>query len=697
MIRSKLENRQAKLKSDYRRRSQGQSQEKPTRNPYIENAIIAEPVGPDRKCDSLLLHPQHPSMEKSKTNSIFHREYLLIAALTLIAVLLRLNDLDRPLTGDEGRTFNRYGLLSWKILLFVYDDTNQHSLFSLLSNFCMRLFAENEIVFRLPSFLAGVLAIPLIYYLSRSLNNSRGTSFCSSALLIFSGPHLTYSQMGRGYSLTVFLALALILAATRLLQKNSPAYWGGLLVLSGFCMVLTLPSNVFFLTTAGVYCLIATWINRHENGKWLNKSFFSIAISFLILLIFVGIYLEGIYASLIGFTDSWKGHIGSKPGISLFFQISEFLVSPWNPWLYVLILFGCFGLKSKTSRALFFSIVATPALIMSIFNIGGFPRTYMHTLPFFLILAAMGIMEIIKQGQKLNPLLEKSLPILIAIVLLYISIKNLTLYYDKFQSYPPNTSMAEAQQVASYLQEKIPLSKLIVLGRPDSDVLNHYLQNQIQDSATLFILGKKPERLIFINRHDMPPWSHSVSGKYGNLIVPENSVKQIVAIGDTRVYEFDRNIEPFFPSLPDPDYETKIIHTFDSPDIKIRKEKDQVVLGKHSLQIKNNTGKIFKLDATTIKHVDITKEETFILTIYLRKLTQQSGIFVLDSGTNNSHPAQFAQLIPANKNYQTPANSKDLMVDKTNKLWEKAFFLYPITKGSHDLVEVFNLIHQENY
>jgi hypothetical protein len=638
-----------------------------------------------------------PSMEKPKTNSIAYREYLLITALTLVAVLLRLYELDRPLTGDEGRTFNRYGLLSWKILFLFYDDTNQHSLFSLLSNACMRLWGESEIIFRLPSFLAGVLAVPLIYYLSRTLNNSRAVSFCSSGLLILSSQHLMYSQVGRGYALTVFLALVLILAATKLLQKNSHAFWGGLLVLSGFCMVFTIPSNALFLATAGVYCMTATWLSRKENNGWINKRFISIAISFLILLICIGLYFEGIHTSLMGFLDSWKGHSGSKPSFALYLGISEFLVSPWSPWLYAFIIFGCFGLKSKQSVALFLSIIATPVLVMSVFKIGGFPRTYLHTLPFLLMLAAVGILEVIKYGQKFNPLFGKILPIFLATGMLYISTINLSLYFSKLHAKPSNTSMAEAQQVSAYINENIPLNVLVVLARPDSDILNHYLQNQIQDSALLFILGKKPERIIFINRQDMPPWSHPVSGKLGNLTVPKSSVNQIATIVDTRIYEFDRKIEPLFPSSHDPDYETELIHLFDSSEIKIKKETDRVVLGKHSLKIKNNTGKEFKLEGTTIKHMEIAKEGIYILTIYLRKFTQQSEVFVMDSNTSNSYPTRFAQLLPINKNYQTHANKKDLVADDTNSLWEKTFTLYPLTKGRHDLVEVFNLIHKENY
>jgi hypothetical protein len=633
-----------------------------------------------------------------KQNPINLKEILLITALTLIGTLLLIYELDRPLSGDEGRTFNRYGLLSWKVLLFLYDDTSQHSLFSVLSNLCLQLLGENEIVFRLPSFLAGVLAVPLIYYLSRSLNNSRSVSFCSSCLLILSQPHMTYSQVGRGYSLTVFLALILILACTKLLsKKNYPLFWGPLLVLSGFCMVITLPSNVYFLTTAGVFCFTTLWFNKEENGKWLSKNFISVTISFLVLLIFAGMYLAGIYPLLMGFVDSWKEHSQTKPTLSLFFETTKFLISPWSPWLYTFTIIGYFSLKSKTSVALFTSVFVTPLSLVLFINVGGFPRTFIYILPFILILTALGIFEIIRRGKNFNPLLGRILTTLIIIGVAFPSTQNLILYYEKLRTYSPNTSMAEAQKASSYAQKNIPLSNLIVLSSPDSDVLNHYLQKQIQDSALLFILGKKPERIIFVTRRNQPPWNHSVSGDNGNLTVAQNAVKQIATLGGTHIYELNRTVHPFIPSSNDPDYETKLLNAFDSPDIKIRKEEDRKIMGQQSLLIKNYTGKTVQLKSSSIKHVDIAQEGAFILTFYIRTLTQQSTLFLMNSNTNDSHPLHFARLLPANKNFQTPANNKDLISDKTNNLWEKAFFLYPLSKGRHSLTEVFNLIHNDNY
>lgn len=57
------------------------------------------------------------------------------------------------------------------------------------------------------------------------------TSLLAAALFIFSAPHISYSQDGRGYALTIFLALILTLSAIRLVQNIHA--WGVGVVLSG--------------------------------------------------------------------------------------------------------------------------------------------------------------------------------------------------------------------------------------------------------------------------------------------------------------------------------------------------------------------------------------------------------------------------------------------------------------------------------
>lgn len=644
-------------------------------------------------------------MEKSESPSLV--EYLPVITLTLIAVLLRIPYLDRPLVGDEAMAFNKYGMLSWQRILFYYDDTNQHSLFNILANGLMWLFGEKEVYFRLPSFLAGVFAVPLLYRLGRILSISHSESLLASSLLIFSHPHLTYSQEGRGYALTVFLALVLILSATRLLQRRSVGVWGALLIASGFCLVVNIPSNAFFLAATGVYCLTVKL--QESNRRFTDKNFVSIAIVFFALLVFVGLYLGNIYTELKGFANSWNATSIARLEPSLFLHIAEFLIPPWGLGLYIFFIFGWFCLKSKNNVCLFASIFVTPVILMFATRTGGFGRTYIYFLPFILILISLGIMGTVNSIKKFSPVVGKFFAAVIAIVMLFQvkgnlayyyefrpinQAEHLTLYHGAIQSSLTNASMAEARQVYSYIQAKIPNDQLIVLSRSSDDVLNHYLQKHIHESARFFFYGKQPDKIIIITRRDRLPWVHPISG--GKFTVPHDSVREIAAIGDTRIYEFNRKIDRLFPPAYDPDYEVKLLKPQDSKNLKIEINVKTRVVGEQSLEFENTTGQVLTLSATVAKAVDI-KEGSYLLLAYLREWGQQSDFFLMDNTANDLSQVDPTLLLPVNRNYRMPADGSGFLVDPAEHIWEKVFYLYPIKPGQQDLTGIFNLVQKVSY
>ena len=139
----------------------------------------------------------------------------------------RLPTISAPLDNDEAITFNNYGHLNFLELLFSYDDPNQHSLFSIFSNVCLLVFGDNEVAFRLPSLLAGIFAIPLVYITCRALGFSQLRSVLPSLLLTLYTPHLSYSQEGSGYSLTVFFSIFLCRdAPTQQYPQHAGRAWG---------------------------------------------------------------------------------------------------------------------------------------------------------------------------------------------------------------------------------------------------------------------------------------------------------------------------------------------------------------------------------------------------------------------------------------------------------------------------------------
>ena len=168
-----------------------------------------------------------------------------IAGLVLLSIALRLPTLGSPLIEDEAISFNRYIDVPWKDLVFYYHDTNQHTLFLLFSKLSIWVFGESEIIFRLPSFLAGVLSIPLIYRLGLLIKIPRSSALISALLMGLSWPHLKYSLEGRGYALTIFLVLLATYSTVQYLN-SSRWVWGSVLIGSSFAIAITLPSNLFF-------------------------------------------------------------------------------------------------------------------------------------------------------------------------------------------------------------------------------------------------------------------------------------------------------------------------------------------------------------------------------------------------------------------------------------------------------------------
>ena len=125
--------------------------------------------------------------------------------LLFLAICLRLPTLGSVLSADEATTFLMHAGSSLKSLFLSYLGPNQHTLFSVLSNLMIEIFGSSEIVFRLPSILAGSLAAPLTVLVGNRLTGSKTVGLIAGTLMTFSAPNIVWSQVGRGYSLTICL------------------------------------------------------------------------------------------------------------------------------------------------------------------------------------------------------------------------------------------------------------------------------------------------------------------------------------------------------------------------------------------------------------------------------------------------------------------------------------------------------------
>ena len=66
------------------------------------------------------------------------------------------------------------------------------------------------------------------------------------------------------------------------------------------------------------------------------------------------------------------------------------LARPWGLWFYLPVLYGLWTLN-RAQRIFFVSLLVTPTLLVVLSGIIGPPRIYIYALPFFILLAAVGI------------------------------------------------------------------------------------------------------------------------------------------------------------------------------------------------------------------------------------------------------------------------------------------------------------------
>ena len=603
-----------------------------------------------------------------------------VTGLTVLAALLRSQRIRWPMSGDEAGTFDRHAFAPMRELLSRYFDPNQHTLFSILSNFSMKFFGENEFWFRFPSFLSGILAIPLLYRLGLYLLDSKVTAFATSCLLTFSTIHLTYSQNGRGYALTVFLVLVLTLSATKMALNKNATGSKILLVLSGFCLVLTLPSNAFFLASVAVYCLAIKWDARERNRPFPVKSVLSIAIPFFVLLVFVVSYFSLIYVDLISGMNKYSPY--TPKGMAHIVGTAKLMISPWSLWCYLLFVCGMASLIIQKKILPFLAIFIVPLLLTLATGIVGYSRVYIYLLPFVLMAVAQGVVAITSLIIHFSPLAG------------YMSVTVLSVWMlaepvlAQLQS-PTRTgvTIAESKMALLYAQESIPPNHLILVPS-DSSSLSHYLDKRIKKDMFSFVNGSIPEKIILMIPKEISPERYAFDPYYpsdysagtidseNTIRLPADDFKLINTIGNLRIYELKFDVFRFLPASFDPDYETKL----DFQDSRIHKSDKPRVLGMQALMAEIPANLITA--SPVITPVDITAKEAYLLSVYVRKYGQKSKALLIDRDLKEWPPSQMVYLNKYLGQFELPGSELN---------WQMLFILSPIAQGHHDLQEILDL------
>lgn len=142
-----------------------------------------------------------------------------VILLTVVAAILRVPLLSRPMGSDESATFLYYASHPLSIALTIYGSPNNHILHTVLMHASWRLFGDAEWALRLPAFIAGIAVVPLTYVASRALAQ-RG-ALLATALSATAPALIDYSTDARGYTMLCCFVLICVAAMAEIIRSGN--------------------------------------------------------------------------------------------------------------------------------------------------------------------------------------------------------------------------------------------------------------------------------------------------------------------------------------------------------------------------------------------------------------------------------------------------------------------------------------------
>ena len=150
----------------------------------------------------------------------------LLGGLTVLAILLRIPNLNSSLWLDEVLTMSRFAKPPFSYILSSFPDQNQHMLYSVMAHASLRLFGEQAWSIRLPSVLFGAGSLAALFLLGRKVLGV-AEALLACALMTVSYHHIWFSQNARGYMGLLFFTLLATWLWLEAMDRDQPRLWAG--------------------------------------------------------------------------------------------------------------------------------------------------------------------------------------------------------------------------------------------------------------------------------------------------------------------------------------------------------------------------------------------------------------------------------------------------------------------------------------
>lgn len=194
--------------------------------------------------------------------------YAILAGIFLAAAWLRLTLLDRQsLWFDEADVVVRAQQSLADVLRTFIKPGENGPLYNLLLHFWIQIFGPSETSVRMPSALAGLATIPVMYAVGMRTLGRRAGLF-AAGLLAISPYHVWYSQEAKMYSIAVLLTLVSTAFFVEALRRNERRWWIGYVVVTTLAFYFHVTTVLIFAAQSAFFLVTwRRWSGRHR--AWL--------------------------------------------------------------------------------------------------------------------------------------------------------------------------------------------------------------------------------------------------------------------------------------------------------------------------------------------------------------------------------------------------------------------------------------------
>ncbi len=331
-----------------------------------------------------------------------------LALLTLLGGLMR-----RYHLGQQGLWFDEADLVMrarqpLPALLRNFVNPGENGpLYTLGMTAWIKVLGTSEVAVRLPSTIAGTLAIPALYGLGRALRGPR-LGVIAAALLTISPYAHWYAQDAKMYSLLVLLTIVATWVFLAAIRRGGAAW-----IAYGILAAVTLGIHATFLLVLAAHAVIAVALWRTGYGVRPARR----QVRWLVILIGAAALPLLIWGAIFAVQNGPTWQVKATPWTILQRMLIEFSVTNraansihvWGSWLYLTLIALGVGLTwwagngagseegtFPPRRALFVvgAITGVPGLLFMLLSIPRAvfePRYLTVALPGFLLLAALGL------------------------------------------------------------------------------------------------------------------------------------------------------------------------------------------------------------------------------------------------------------------------------------------------------------------